>query len=377
MIEWNQINTFLNSRSAIWIEGQTYTLAEVAESNFKIDFSTDFARNTVKFIQEWHGGRQNFSQKTSGSTGKPKTIGINREQMSASAWGTVKTFGLNQKDTALLCLDPQFIAGKMMIARALLAGMNLVCVEPEGNPMMRLPDLPEVNFVALVPLQMYNYLQNTKHTSHQIEKIKAIILGGGRIDPKLEKRISEVPVPVFATFGMTETVSHVALRALNGESRSALYTLMPGVEMQQDNRSCLMLRGAVTNNLWVQSNDIVEIVSKTQFQWLGRFDTVINSGGIKVIPEKIEMTISANAPTSFKNNFFIGGFNDSKYGEMVCLFVEGTLAEGIFAELMENLKQCLHATEIPKKYIQVSEFIYTENRKLNRIETIKSCVQSS
>ena len=246
--------------------------------------------SAAKFINEWRTGKQSFAQETSGSTGKPKTIHISRAQMIASAQRTAKTLNLEKNISALLCINPEFIGGKMMLVRAIEFDWNLTLVPPSSNPEEYLEEDQKFSFAALVPLQLERMLTTDKGRK-QLNNIESIIVGGAPISAELEKEIQSLSTQIFSTYGMTETVSHIALKPMNGMNKSDHFTVLDGILVETDYRNCLRIKADVTLNEWIQTNDVVELKGR-QFKWLGRADFVINSGGIKIHLDQLENQLS-------------------------------------------------------------------------------------
>ncbi|WP_339700945.1 AMP-binding protein [uncultured Roseivirga sp.] len=245
--------------------------------------------SSAKFINEWQSGKESFAQNTSGSTGKPKTISISRQQMIASAKRTAKALNINKGTSALLCINPEFIGGKMMLVRAMEFEWNLTLVPPSSNPEEHLKKNTPFSFAALVPLQLQSMLGTEKGRA-QLNNIDTIIIGGAPIGPQLEAEMQSLSAKVFSTYGMTETVSHIALKSMNGIHRSDLFQILDGISVAIDERNCLRIKADVTLNEWVQTNDVVELRG-SEFKWLGRADFVINSGGVKIHLDQLESDI--------------------------------------------------------------------------------------
>ncbi|WP_323756171.1 AMP-binding protein [Roseivirga sp.] len=246
--------------------------------------------SAAKFINEWRTGKESFAQNTSGSTGKPKTIYISRSQMIASARRTAKALNLVKGGSALLCINPEFIGGKMMLVRAMELEWNLTLVPPNSNPEEHLENDAKFSFAAFVPLQLECMMAAEKGRK-QMNNIETIIVGGAPISAQLEKEIQLLPTKVFSTYGMTETVSHIALKAMNGPNKSDFFKVLDGVSVETDERDCLRIKADVTLNEWIQTNDVVELKG-SEFKWFGRADFVINSGGIKIHLDQLENQIS-------------------------------------------------------------------------------------
>lgn len=351
-----------------------------------LDYAKLFSNSTVKFLQDWFSDSAYVEVKTSGSTGKPKVIQLKKEFMRNSARATGQFFELFENTTALLCMSTQYIAGKMMLVRALELGWCLDIVKPESNP---LKDLNKVyDFSAMVPMQL-------QHSLTDIDKVKKLIVGGGIVSNELESQVQHVSTEVFATFGMTETITHIAVKRLNhfgllrGESTKQsvknkitsqntfvrnddFYQTLPNVFISLDNRNCLVINAPNVSEKKIVTNDVVEIVSETEFTWQGRFDNVINSGGIKLHPEEIEKKLSR----IIKQRFFVIGIPDTVLGEKLILIVELSVISSKIEKSKEDFFSKINASEIltryetPKQIYFVKQFIETETKKIQRNKTL-------
>jgi O-succinylbenzoic acid--CoA ligase len=322
----------------------------------------DFECSFYTFIKDWISNSDTVSVKTSGSTGKPKTIKVKKAQMIASAQMTCKYFKINSKSNLLLCLSADYIAGKMMIVRAFIGGANLVTVSPDGNPLKPFKD--KSDFAAMVPLQVENSL-STSGTKRKFLSIKNVIVGGAAIPYALEKRIEKCSNNIYSTFAMTETLSHIALRRLSGRGISDKYELLPGIRIRKDKRGCMVVDAPVLNDKPIVTNDIIEMVDSRHFKWLGRYDNVINSGGIKIYPEKIEEKL---APY-IKNRFFVAALPDDKLGNKVVLILENNEDT---EKIKKKAEKLLGKFERPKEYYSIMKFRETTNGKVQRSETLNA-----
>jgi O-succinylbenzoic acid--CoA ligase len=350
-------------------EGIKYSLTDFVET-FSIN-SQEPIKTIVSFIRDWQSDGRFISQKTSGSTGKPKIIEIAKTQIKASALATLKTLNLTSGDTSLLCINPEYIGGKMMIARAIIGGLNLTIAPIISNPLKGYASNETIDFFSFVPYQFEKILDESANRIEFLNNSKVIILGGAPVSDTLANKIKlKIKNPkVYSTYGMTETVSHVALKLLNSEKKEAFQALQ-GITFSTDKRDCLQIYAPqISGKEQLLTNDVVNLLSPTEFHWLGRYDYVINSGGVKIHPEVLEKDIAAlferNRITS---RFFIFGLPDERLGESMNLMLEGHLDESYLSKLMkENLK----AFHSPKKIFFIKAFIETESGKINRIETIK------
>ena len=303
-----------------------------------------------QFISEWYSTNIEMDLKTSGSTGKPKSISVKKDWMQNSAELTRKTFGLKKGDSALLCMPMKYVAGKMMVVRALELGLDLKVVEPSSNPLKNMDEI--IDFAAMVPLQLENSLND-------LDQVKTLIVGGGQVSPKLVEKLQIESTQVYETYGMTETLTHVAIKPLNGPNISDLFRALDGIHFEKDDRGCLAIHASALNPVPIVTNDLVELIDENSFRWLGRFDNVINSGGIKIIPEVVEAKLTEVIPN---RRFIIAGLPDDSLGQTVVLIVEGDEID-IPIEFLDKYEK-------PKTIHFISEFIETESGKINRVGTI-------
>jgi len=304
---------------------------------------------------------------TSGSTGEPKLIRVRKSHMMNSAIATCYQLRLAPGDRVLLCMSLQFIAGKMMVVRSLVAGLDLHLVPPSGFP------LKDTNvhfrFAAMVPMQIYNSLQVSLERE-RLERIAVLLVGGSAVDPKLETALKAFPNPVYASYGMAETLSHIALRRINGPEASDYYTLLPAVKVFLSEDQCLIIDAPMVSDHRLYTNDHAEMRGDGSFRILGRIDNVINTGGIKVQAETLEAFLSDFIDLPFA----ISSLPDEKFGEIIILAVEGILDDALLTQTLhaENLP----AHQFPKQIISLDRLPRTESGKVNRI-ALRNLLQSN
>jgi len=434
-----------------------------------LSFSNTISKDTFSFLENWFDDSDFVLIHTSGSTGKPKSIKVKKEHMVNSAVATGIYFDLKPKTTALLCLPMEYIAGKMMLVRSLILGWHLDIVKAASKPLTHV--VKQYDFSAMIPMQLFNSIV-------ELDKIKTIIVGGGNVNNKIKSRILDLPTKIYATYGMTETITHIAIKALNKASGltsdNDLYYALPNVKLSKDIRNCLIIdapevsdeilitndivdlisddkfkwlgrfdnifkikiiivgAAAVSNEVKTRiidlptkiyatygmtetithiavkalnkasgltidndlyhalpnvklskdirncliidapevsdeiliTNDIVDLISDDKFKWLGRFDNMINSGGIKLIPEQIEEKLQ----TIIRNRFFIASLPDDILGEKVVLIIEGSIQKNLKPRI-SNLKS-IDKYEIPKEIYFVERFVMTETKKIQRKKTL-------
>lgn len=329
-------------------------------------------RQALSFCRQWEEGQETFVLQTSGSTGTPKPIALTRAQMAASARMTGKVLGLGPGDRALVSLNTQYIGGLMMLVRGMELGLQLGLAEPASLPLAGLGPDAHFDFFSFVPLQLQHTLEKDQTALERLNAAKAILVGGAPVPAALEEMLGALAAPVYQTYGMTETVSHVALRRLNGPGRQDYYTLLEGVTMTTDERRCAVIDPNLPGLPPVVTNDVVEMLTPATFRWLGRADNIINSGGVKVQAEKIEALVERMfGNLRVKNRFFVAGLPHPELGESVALLVEGPpLPNQTEDHLTHFLQHSLPKYERPKSIRYVPSFAETPTGKIDKRLTL-------
>jgi O-succinylbenzoic acid--CoA ligase len=347
----------------------TLTDSDVARTAMeKLPLATaEWEQDVWKFLINWyHNNSDTIEVFSSGSTGPPKAIQHSKKAMQAHAQITCETLQLPRGITAWLCLPASKIGGMMMLVRSMVNRMDLLCTKPSANPFEDLDDNHAVAFAALTPMQMK--ATETDYTRYRkMNRIKTILLGGEAVSAGLIKHLYAAENNIYATFGMTETISHIALKKLNGLHPDAHYKTLNGITVATDERNCLVVHAPAIGISNMATNDLATIVSATEFDWLGRIDHIINTGGIKVIPEAVEQKLLPfmNVP------FFIAGMPDETTGSKVTLVLEATgLTQQDHAKLQECFK-VLGKYETPRAVLVAPAFVKTENGKIKRAETLR------
>lgn len=324
--------------------------------------------DVAEFINDWNSPSDKLLVHTSGSTGTPKPMLVEKARMAASARITCDFLGLKKGDTALLCMPLDYIAGKMMVVRAMTCDLKLITVEPTGHPLSTLNEAP--CFAAMVPLQVWNSLQ-VPHERNLLRQIKHLIIGGGAIDESMEKELRLHPNAVWSTYGMTETLSHIALRRLNGPQATSWYTPLSGVQVSLDTDECLIIEAPAVCSSSLKTNDIAVINAQGQFRILGRKDNTICSGGIKIQAEKVERLLRPHLQAPF----LITKRPDSKFGQAVVLLTESTN----LTEVKTICRRVLPVYWQPRDYVSVDNIPFTSTGKPARAtaEHIASTTKTS
>ena len=341
------------------------------------------------FLSEWNNDSDTVLVHTSGSTGKPKPMMVEKKRMLNSARITCDFLGLKPGDSALLCMSLDYIAGKMVVVRSIERHLHLISVSPSGHPLkdINLKDANgkdvngEITFAAMVPMQVYNTLQ-VPEERERLTHVRHLIIGGGAIDASLEKELRSLPgnIAIWSTYGMTETLSHIALRRINGDEASEWYQPFDSVKISQTDEGCLVIDAPLVCAETLVTNDIVEIepyiynkVEKLRFRIKGRKDNVICSGGIKIQIEEVEALLKPH----LEKPFMIAKKKDEKFGEIAVLLtededlkkVEATirrLLSGKSDDSNKSSESKSHKYWIPREFRYVEHLPLTETGKPKR-----------
>jgi len=310
----------------------------------------EYERSVGDFLLDWFDHKSYIDLNTSGTTGKPKTIRIEKQAMVNSALATGDFFDLAPGNKALHCLPTKYIAGKMMFVRGFILGLDVDFVAPSSHPLEN--NDTKYDFAAMVPLQAKNSLD-------KLQNVKKTIIGGVKINKSLEEALLKIPSAFYETYGMTETITHIAAKKVGEQG----FTVLPNVTISYDDNNCLVIHAPRISDEVIMTNDLVELINENQFVFLGRIDNIVNSGGIKLIPELIEEKLSAR----IANRFFVTGAPDETLGEKLVLVVEGEKFD-----LDESVYAVLDKYERPKEVVFIPKFKETGSGKLLRKETLET-----
>lgn len=329
------------------------------------------------FLSEWNNGSDRVLVHTSGSTGKPKPMRVEKKRMLNSARITCDFLGLKPGDSALLCMSLDYIAGKMVVVRSIERHLHLISVPPSGHPLKDVDE--EITFAAMVPMQVYNTLQ-VPEERERLSRIRHLIIGGGAIDAALEQELQALPgnIAIWSTYGMTETLSHIALRRINGDEPSEWYQPFDSVHISQTEEGCLVIDAPQVCAETLVTNDIVEIepyiynkVEKLRFRIKGRKDNVICSGGIKIQIEEVETLLKPH----LEKPFMLAKKKDEKFGEIAVLLSEDEDIKKVEATVRRLLSDESEKSSDHKKYKYwiPKEFRYVEHLPLTETGKPKRC----
>jgi len=332
-----------------------FTLEDVLNGKINQKNFSESERYILNFVNDWFAGKETFTFRTSGSTGVPKEITLTRTQLAYSATETMRfLFPKSPPKRLLLCLDPRLIGGTQVITRALLSEADLHIVSPTAHPLASIED--PFDLISMVPLQV------ASTSLADFDKVRHVLIGGAELDMATKIRLQSLTDTTFyQTYGMTETASHIALREIS----SHVYRPIGDISIEVDDRQCLKCRGTVTNDEWLQTNDVVEMVAGG-FIWKGRADWVINSGGVKIHPEAVEETIAALFP---EITCVISSLTDPLLGNKVVLVTNESILERLKAS------NALTRYEMPKLEVILAELPRLANDKIDRLAVRKWVIE--
>lgn len=340
------------------------TILDQQNKNFLL---SDYEKSVLKFIIDWVNQKNSWTITTSGSTGKPKSISLNRNLMKYSAYQTIHALKIQKQANSLLSINANFVGGKMMIVRSLENNMNIVVQNPSTKGLKPSNLKHPIHFAAFVPIQILSFLRDSQQRK-ALNNIDKVIIGGAPLPHEAINEIQGFNTHFWQTYGMTETYSHVALRQLNGINKTAYFKATGDILFSVDSSNRLQLKGTITNHEVLKTNDIIKLIDEKNFEWFGRYDNIINTGGIKVSPEDLENRLfSMHQQILGSHNFFISSLPDKNLGEKLVLYIEGEIDEYL---LLNEMKISFSKYEIPKMIISKSEFVYTQTGKINREASI-------
>jgi O-succinylbenzoic acid--CoA ligase len=341
------------------INNETFTddvLVSFALSKLASFDTESWEYGIYSFIVDWISDKETMIVQTSGSTGEPRKMEIEKAKMIKSAIMTASFFNYSAGNKALLCLPADFIAGKMMIVRAFVSGLNLRPVKPSTDPIP--DDMDSCDFAALTPMQVHQILKS-QNGYEKLNQIEQLIIGGGDIDSVLLQKIRTLNNNSYHSYGMTETLTHIALKRLNGREPDAYFKAMDGVHLETDHRNCLVIYAPHLSVDPIITNDVVDLKSIKEFEFKGRIDHVINSGGVKLLPEQIEEKLKPYIISAF----VIVGIPNQELGEIVALIIEGPEIPNIKETLN---KAPLSKFEKPKQIRFIEKLPRTRSGKIKR-----------
>jgi len=348
---------------SLTIHNHTYSqesLTGFCDSKIRSIDTPIWEKEVYGFILQWLDDSDSIIQYSSGTTGKSKMIRLQKLAMASSAESTCRIFNLTRGQTAALCLPMEYIAGKMMVVRSIVCGLNLYITEPKSKPVFH--DIKKIDFCAMVPFQV----TNTWPAKSDLPPIGILIIGGAEISKDLESLVKDIPVEVYATYGMAETCSHIALRRINGQNPDKSYKALPDIKLDTDHRNCLVIKASYLPRP-VITNDQVHLEGNGRFRWIGRFDNLLNSGGIKVVPEEVESALADKTGIEFA----LIGLPDPKLGQRLVLVTEKNKETISDDAIRTELSLLIPAKLMPKEIVRIEKFPRNTSFKVDRLNLAK------
>ena len=333
-----------------------HDLEAIAKS---ISGQNEFYTDLLNFLEKWFSEMNHFVVHTSGSTGTPKMIELSRDSILKSAQRSIDHFDLSPGKRSLLCMSTRYIAGKLMVVRAIESNLRLDVVIPSSNPMSQIDH--ELDFVAMTPMQLDGIISNDPG---KLKLIKKILLGGSSVSRNLLKLIPDLHTEVYHGYGMTETLTHVALKKLSVPSDN-YFKAIKGIHFEKDDRGCLIIHDNIIGHIIV-TNDVIDLADPYLMKWLGRIDHVINSGGIKIHPELMEESLE----NYLNARVLVMSEKDEKLGEKMLLIAEMENDEMDVLNLSNYIKTMFTKYHIPKLIYTIPGFFELDSTKIDRAKTL-------
>jgi len=345
------------------INDNRYTKAELLKYAEMLPFLNlpVWKEKIFQFIADYLSEDPDIEVQSSGTTGTPKRWKVSKKKMQISAAKTAGYFNFKKGQDVLLVLPVDYIAGKMMIVRAFEHQLNLVYYEPQANFLQQVAKDETFYFCPITPMQA-KISFNDPVSAKKIKKIEHVLLGGAPVDNELAQKIEKQPNQYYHSYGMTETLTHMAIKKLN-HSSSNHFKVLENINISKDDRGCLVADAPEFSDEPLKTNDLIDLKGKTTFEWLGRYDNVINSGGIKIIPEQIEAIIKP----FIQQAFYLTHISDEILGEKMILLIESKSSINI-DQLKEQLLTVLKDHHIPKEIRVIDEFERTQSGKIKRLK---------
>ncbi|HMM10737.1 MAG TPA: AMP-binding protein [Bacteroidales bacterium] len=355
-----------NIPKILTINGVRHDFSEPEAIRWLAEAPEQHLKELANFLADWCNDAAYISLQTSGSTGTPKQLRARKLQMLHSAGLTNQYFGLTGEATALLCMSPAYIGGRMMVVRALLGGFNLVVVEPGDNPLKHINQ--HIDFAAMVPFQFARALKNSQDKFHWIDKL---LLGGAALPDHLEKASHQLNTAIWHSYGMSETLSHIALRRINGPEPSHAFRALPGIELKLDDRGCLIIEAPALHDEPLKTNDIAQLLPDGTFNILGRIDDVIISAGVKIHPVQLEHDLAV----FFTEPIAIIAAADTEAGEVAVLVAQGSFSPQQLYNIWKQMEAAIDRSCMPRRIVTVDRLPLTGSGKVDR-QAIKQMVNA-
>lgn len=344
-------------KQELWLNGTVYTPEILTPAFIKQTSSRGFEGEVLAFAAEWFNPSPTLTVQTSGSTGNPKPMEVRKQQMRNSARMTLAFLNLQEGDEALLAMPVRYIAGKMMVVRAIVGKLHLYTETPSACPLTH--ENKSFSFVALTPMQVFSILQNDIQ-KRRLQNVLHLLIGGGAIDSDLQKKLHSFPHAVWSSYGMTETLSHIALRRINGSNATEWYQPLPNIRVSTSTKGTLQIDAPMLHEGSLITNDCVEWNEIGQFRIIGRIDNVINSGGIKIQLEEVETQLRKDTDAAFQ----LTAVPDLKWGEKLVILTTSLSAQQAI-DLQKSIDK-LPSYKRPKRIFSIPELPLTETLKPNR-----------
>jgi O-succinylbenzoic acid--CoA ligase len=265
------------------------------------------------WVKRWNSRDSNFTFLTSGTSGSAKEILFSREQIEKSAWRTAQFFKWSDGMEVLHSLPMQYVAGRMNVLRALITKQSVWKMTPKvemtSNDFYRLEN---IEWWTLTPPMLSSFLSIEQPV---LTKAK-LLVGGAPVVQSLIDKAQGVGNEIWESYGAAETLTHIALRKLNGNDKSKGFKPLHGVSIKMTEQGMAIDDGFLGNA--VVTSDLGTWINDKEFIVEGRIDDIINSGGVKINPLEVEKIIHQH----MKEAGFVKGSKDDRWGQIVTWVVK-------------------------------------------------------
>jgi O-succinylbenzoic acid--CoA ligase len=335
---------------------------------------------------------------TSGTSGAPKIVPLKRRQMYFAAEASARNFKPRLNHFWLLCLPLNHVGGISIILRSLLYGSAIFRMK-SFHPKLITTFLKENKLfqaASLVPTMLKRLLEISGFYVHS--NFKAILLGGGPIDPELIKKCRNKGIPLVPSYGMTETCAQIAANPIlkpsgkYGPMRSVGSIFTPNqIQIRDDqqkpvginNSGEIWLKGPQVfdgylnrdntqyfdEKGWFKTGDFGHLNANNQLFIESRRSDLIITGGENVSPFEVEAELEKIDPIT---EAAVIGLPDSQWGQKVVAVVVAKTNEKInTGKIQQELKKRITPFKVPKQIIQAENLPRTRTGKIVRSKLSK------
>lgn len=221
---------------------------------------------------------------TSGSSGNPKPCELTYGNFNESSkiWDEIIQF--NHNDVYLNHMPLTHVSGMCIFFRALYSNFEIILDDFNINNYIKYSQ--RATLVSMVPAMLEMICNNIKDT--RLQQMKAVIVGGDKINNKLIEKIKTNKIPAYVSYGLTESCSGIAGAWISEFSKNLVYNAHQQVTISLADKALTIISPTIIkkyfnskklfNNRFI-TLDCVEIIEKNKFKFKNRLDDIVVSGG--------------------------------------------------------------------------------------------------